>query len=87
MEGVLQYRTGWDESVSVINTIGDQGMTFTLKLKVWHSAGQQDAFVDPIRQQYQSMMVNMDEFMKENSQFAKEPASGTLLYIISYMIS
>ncbi len=31
--------------------------------------------VDPIRQQYQSMMVNMDEFMKENPQFAKEPGA------------
>ncbi len=31
--------------------------------------------VDPIRQQCQSMMVNMDEFMSENPQFAKEPGA------------
>ena len=29
--------------------------------------------VDPVRQQYQSMMVNMDGFMTENPHFAKEP--------------
>ena len=31
--------------------------------------------VDPVRQQYQSMMVNMDEFMTENPQFSKEPGA------------
>jgi hypothetical protein len=36
--------------------------------------------VDPIKQQYQSMMVNMDEFMSENPQFAKEP--GAIMDII-----
>ncbi len=31
--------------------------------------------VDLILQQYQSMIVNLDEFMVENSQFAKEPGA------------
>ncbi len=31
--------------------------------------------VDPVRQEYQSMMVNMDEFMTENPQFTKEPGA------------
>ncbi len=38
VEGGLQYRTGWDESVSAIDMSGELGMTFTSKLKVWHSA-------------------------------------------------
>ncbi len=36
--------------------------------------------VDPIRQQYQSMMVNVDEFMVENPHFAKE--SGAVMDIM-----
>ncbi len=39
VEGGFQYMTGWDESVSAIETSGDPAMTFTSKLKVWHSEG------------------------------------------------
>jgi hypothetical protein len=31
--------------------------------------------VDPVRQEYQSTMVNMDLFMTENPHFAKEPGA------------
>jgi hypothetical protein len=31
--------------------------------------------VDRLWQQHQSMMINMDELMEENPQFAKEPAA------------
>ena len=37
VEGGLQYRTGWDASVNAIATCGDPDMTFTSRLKVWHS--------------------------------------------------
>ena len=106
VEGGLQYRTAWDESVSAIETCRDTDMNFTSKLKFWHSEGNKMPFprslcrgiimpskyfiaslenkgfktleqlreaVDPIREEYQSMMVNMDEFMTENPHFAKEP--------------
>ena len=37
VEGALQYRTEWDASVKAIATCGDPEMTFTSRLKVWHS--------------------------------------------------
>ena len=38
VEGGLQYRTGWDESVSAMATCGDPDMTFTSRLKVFNNS-------------------------------------------------
>ncbi len=48
-----------------------------LENKGFTSMEQLREVVDPIRhwQQYQSMMVKMDEFMNENPHFAKEPGA------------
>jgi hypothetical protein len=44
VESALQLKAGWEEAVGAIDTSGDKGMTFTSKLKVWHSASNKMPF-------------------------------------------
>ena len=106
IEGTSRFNTEFSQAVSDIVTIGTTDMSFTAKLKIWHSDGNRLSFprsvcggiimpsthaismfekkgftsleqlrevVPPLMEQYQSMMIDMDAFMRENPQFVQDP--------------